>query len=190
MKPVTFTHTKKESPFDRSGTKKKKMMMMFALTLMTMSHSVTAFVVPLPMKPMPSPMTTKTSATTVFGMMDATYGLRKATFGIVNKETLRRVVEGQKKNDVVFLDVRNPDEIAESSLSNVPFVVVEGRYLLSEDSASIAKQASRDIPRKDTPCIVFCAKGGRAMKACQTLTNDLGYTNVYNAGGISDIDFL
>jgi rhodanese-related sulfurtransferase len=184
MKPATFTHPKKESPINRSGTKK---MTMFALTLMAMSNSaVTAFVVPVPMKP----MTTKTSATSLFGMMDATYGLRKATFGIVNKETLRKVVEGQKKNGVVFLDVRNPDEIAESSLSNAPFVVVEGRYLLSEDSASIAKQASRDIPRKDTPCIVFCAKGGRAMKACQTLTNALGYTNVYNAGGISDIDFL
>mmetsp|Transcript_30186 Transcript_30186/g.61292 ORF Transcript_30186/g.61292 Transcript_30186/m.61292 type:complete len:164 (-) Transcript_30186:2317-2808(-) len=120
------------------------------------------------------------SSQALFMMGDLTYGMRKASFGIEDKDVLKNV---SANTDVVFVDVRNPDEIEQAKCCR-PFV--EGKYLLGDcDSDLVCK----DLPVKDAPHIVFCAKGGRASKACQKL-KDLGYTNVYNGGGLGDIDFL
>jgi phage shock protein E len=42
------------------------------------------------------------------------------------------------------------------------------------------------LPDKSQPIIVYCARGGRAGKAKQTLES-LGYTNVENGGGYGDM---
>ena len=116
-------------------------------------------------------------------MGDLTYGMRKASFGIEDKDVLKTVASS-KSDNVVFVDVRNPDEIAEAQCSR-PFV--EGKFLLEGDCD--ATNVQKYLPNKQAPHIVYCAKGGRAQKACQKL-KELGYSNVYNAGGLSDIDFL
>ena len=116
----------------------------------------------------------------LFMMGDLTYGMRKASFGIEDKEVLKDVSADDK---VVFVDVRNPDEIEQAKCCR-PYV--EGKYLLENCDEEVV---CKDLPDKDAPHIVFCAKGGRASKACQKL-KDMGYSNVYNAGGLGDIDFL
>jgi len=111
---------------------------------------------------------------------DPSYTIRKASFGIEEKDILRN--ESKKKN-VIFVDVRNPEEIQESHCDR-PFV--EGKYLLENCDAG---KVEDDLPDKDAPHIVFCAKGGRASKACQKLKS-LGYKHVYNGGGLDDLDWL
>ena len=113
---------------------------------------------------------------------DLTYGLRKAQFGIEDKEVLKEI---SSKDNAVLVDVRNEDEI-EAKCCSKDFV--PAKYLLSDGDCDEDKLC-RDLPDKDANLIVFCAKGGRASKACINLRK-LGYRNVYNAGGIADIDFL
>lgn len=111
---------------------------------------------------------------------DPTYGMRKTMFGIEEKGTLKDVSSNDK---CIYVDVRNPDEIEQSQCCR-PFV--EGSYLLGDCDTEVV---CKDLPDKDAHHVVFCAKGGRANKACQKL-KELGYSNVYNAGGLGDIDFL
>lgn len=109
------------------------------------------------------------------------YTIRKASYGIEEKDFLRN--EYEKKN-AVLVDVRNPKEIQESHCDR-PFV--EGKYLLDENCDE--GRVEDDLPDKDAPHIVFCAKGGRADKACRKLKS-LGYEYAYNAGGLEDLDWL
>jgi rhodanese-related sulfurtransferase len=126
-------------------------------------------------------------------MSDLTYGMRKASFGIEDKDVLKNLVAaaGESSSDnrnhkIVFVDVRNQDEIEQAGLSTRPFV--KGSSLLDEtvDARNVAKKL---LPNKDATHIVFCAKGGRASKACHTL-KELGYAKVYNAGGLDDLNLF
>ena len=112
---------------------------------------------------------------------DPSYTMRKESYGIEEKDSLRNK---SKLKNAVFVDVRNREEIQESQCDR-PFV--EGKYLLDENCD--AGKVEDDLPDKDAPHIVFCAKGGRASKACQKLKS-LGYKHVYNAGGLDDLDWL
>ena len=96
-------------------------------------------------------------------------------------ESKKKVFE---KKNAVLVDVRNPKEIQESHCDR-PFVA--GKYLLEENCDE--GRVQDDLPDKDAPHIVFCAKGGRAGKACRKLKN-LGYEYAYNAGGLEDLDWL
>jgi rhodanese-related sulfurtransferase len=54
------------------------------------------------------------------------------------------------------------------------------------DAALLEMTASSLFPDKSAPIVVHCALGKRAAKAKQVL-DDLGYTNVLNAGGWSEV---
>mmetsp|Transcript_26766 Transcript_26766/g.37745 ORF Transcript_26766/g.37745 Transcript_26766/m.37745 type:complete len:169 (+) Transcript_26766:36-542(+) len=116
----------------------------------------------------------------VLFMSDPSYGVRKTMFGIEDKTFLKDV---STKENVIYVDVRDPDEIEQAQCSK-PFVAA--KYLLGECDQDMV---GKDLPDKDANHVVFCAKGGRASKACQKL-KDLGYTNVYNAGGVGDLDLF
>lgn len=76
------------------------------------------------------------------------------------------------------LDVRSPDEYASGHLpqaTNVP--------LQSFDVAAVDKLVGGD---KSKPIVTYCAKGGRAQKAKDTL-EAAGYTHVVNGGGYDDL---
>lgn len=115
--------------------------------------------------------------------MDLSYGMRKAAFGISDKEKLQQVASRNK--NCAWVDVRSPDEIRQQPCSQKP--VVSASYLLQDDCTESA--VLKDLPDKSAHQIVFCAKGGRAKKACAKLEK-LGYENVYNAGGVKDLDFV
>ena len=77
--------------------------------------------------------------------------------------------------DAVWIDVRTPTEYAQGHLpqaSNIPF------------DGIVVGVAGLKLP-KDSPIYLYCASGGRAGKARQSLMDD-GYTNVTNAGGLED----
>lgn len=76
----------------------------------------------------------------------------------------------------LWIDVRSPAEYAEQHLGadpNIPYADIAGR---------IAEVA----PDKSTEIALYCAAGGRAGTATAQLQR-LGYTNVRNAGGISQV---
>jgi len=107
------------------------------------------------------------------------YAERQVTFGIADKDVL---AETAKLGDVVLVDVRSLEEIAEASLDR-PFV--HGNFILKGELSHLTKI----LPSKTNPIIVFCAMGGRASRVKATL-EEQGYQTVLNAGGLRDLDFL
>lgn len=77
--------------------------------------------------------------------------------------------------DTVWIDVRSPVEHAIDS--------VEGDVRISY--GEIVEEVTKLFPDKTTEIHLYCQSGGRAAKAMSSL-EAAGYTNVVNAGGISD----
>lgn len=82
----------------------------------------------------------------------------------------------QQDTDLVILDVRTDQEYASGHVPEAK--------LLPYDLIT-AQNAAAVIPSADTPVLVYCRSGKRAEVAAQALV-DLGYTNVYDFGGILD----
>ena len=77
-------------------------------------------------------------------------------------------------SSVVVIDVRTREEFAGGR--------IPGALLLPYDEID-AKRASRIIPAKDSTVIVYCRSGRRSAIAAETLAS-LGYTSVWDLGGI------
>jgi len=74
----------------------------------------------------------------------------------------------------VIVDVRRPDEFAEKHIKgaiNVP-------------NETIEDEAPDALPDKDRLLLIYCRSGNRSKEASQKLA-DMGYTNVYEFGGIN-----
>lgn len=75
----------------------------------------------------------------------------------------------------IILDVRTAAEYAEGHL--------DGALLQPFDSIT-ATSATRHLPSKATPVVVYCRSGRRSALAAQTLKG-LGYRTIYDLGAIS-----
>jgi phage shock protein E len=83
--------------------------------------------------------------------------------------------QAQLPADAVWIDVRTPAEYASGHLPQallIPFDSIE---------VGVAELGLA----KGTPIYLYCAVGGRAEKARQSL-QALGYTNVTNVGGLDN----
>lgn len=79
-------------------------------------------------------------------------------------------------NEVVILDVRTPEEYSEKHIVNAELLTLD-----TIDEATAAAAA----PDKEAPVLVYCRTGVRSAEAAQELAA-LGYTQVYDFGGIVD----
>ena len=77
--------------------------------------------------------------------------------------------------DAVWIDVRTPAEYEQGHLEQARLIPFDGIQ---------AGVAGMQLA-KDTPIFLYCAVGGRAEKARQSLLAQ-GYTNVVNVGGLDD----
>ena len=80
----------------------------------------------------------------------------------------------QEQEDYLIVDVRRPDEFAEGHIAgaiNVP----------NED---ITDEMPELLPDKDQLLLIYCRSGNRSKEASQKLA-DMGYTKVYEFGGIN-----
>lgn len=80
-----------------------------------------------------------------------------------------------KEKNIIILDVRTPTEYTEGHLPNnilIPFNDLE-------------KKASKKLPDKDNPIFVYCARGDKSRAASKKLVF-LGYTKIFNIGGINE----
>jgi len=78
-----------------------------------------------------------------------------------------------KGGPCTLVDVRTAGEFKEGH--------IKGAVLIPVDE--ITSRAEKELPDKNAAIVVYCRSGVRAARAAQSLA-DMGYTNVYNMGGI------
>jgi rhodanese-related sulfurtransferase len=81
--------------------------------------------------------------------------------------------------DVLFLDVREPAEVATSGKVPGALAVPRGLVEFRADPASALHDAAFDRAKT---VVTYCASGGRAALVGKTL-KEMGYANVRNLGG-------
>jgi rhodanese-related sulfurtransferase len=86
------------------------------------------------------------------------------------------------RTDVLFLDVREPAEVATSGKVPGALAVPRGLVEFRADAASPLHDAAFDRAKT---VVAYCASGGRAALVGKTL-KEMGYTNVRNLGGFKD----
>ena len=96
----------------------------------------------------------------------------EASYRQISQEEAREMMDTQ---NVIILDVR---EQSEFDAGHIP-----GAVLLPVGTIT-ADTAAQMIPEKDSVVLVYCRSGNRSKTASQTLA-ELGYTNVYELGGIN-----
>lgn len=74
---------------------------------------------------------------------------------------------------IILLDVRTRDEYIKKHIPKSILIPVD----------VLASEASRKLPDKNVEIIVYCKGGNRSAQAIKILSK-LGYTNIYNLGGI------
>ena len=77
--------------------------------------------------------------------------------------------------DYIILDVRTPEEFAEKHIPNA--INVPNEIIGTEEIA--------ELPDKEQLILVYCRSGNRSKQASEKLVA-LGYTNIYEFGGIND----
>lgn len=90
----------------------------------------------------------------------------------ISQEQAKEMMDTQ---EVIILDVREQDEYERGHIPNAQLLPVN---LITETTAGDI------IPEKDSIVLVYCRSGNRSKTASQTLT-DIGYTNIYEFGGIN-----
>ena len=95
-----------------------------------------------------------------------------ASFRIITAEEAKKMID---EEEVTIVDVRRQDEYDNGHIKDAILIPNE----------SIGDTAPDDLPDKDATILVYCRTGIRAKEASGKLA-DLGYTNVYDIGGIVD----
>lgn len=90
----------------------------------------------------------------------------------ITQEVAKEMMDTQK---VIVLDVR---EQSEYDSGHIPGAVLLPVGAIDEDTAAEV------IPEKDSTVLVYCRSGNRSKTASSTLAG-LGYTNIYEFGGIN-----
>ena len=96
-------------------------------------------------------------------------------FAFETKYYQEEAKEMMDSQEVIILDVREQDEY---DSGHIP-----GAMLLPAGTIDEATAADV-IPEKDSTVLVYCRSGNRSKTASSTLA-DLGYTNIYEFGGIN-----
>ena len=99
----------------------------------------------------------------------------KAADGSYRQISQEEAKEMMDTRDVVILDVREQDEY---DSGHIPGAVLLPVGAIEEGTAAEA------IPEKDSVVLVYCRSGNRSKTASSKLA-ELGYTNIYEFGGIN-----
>ena len=95
--------------------------------------------------------------------------------GAYRQITQEKAKEMMYTQDVIILDVR---EQSEYDSGHIPGAVLLPVGTIDEATAAAA------IPAKDSTVLVYCRSGNRSKTAASALA-ELGYTNLYEFGGIN-----
>ena len=81
----------------------------------------------------------------------------------------------EEESDYIILDVRTPEEFAEKHIPNA----------INVPNETIGTDPVPELPKEDQLILVYCRSGNRSKQASEKLA-EIGYTNVYEFGGIND----
>lgn len=98
---------------------------------------------------------------------------QSATYKTITPEDAKKIIEGTEP--YVLLDVRTQSEFDEGH--------IKGAKLIPD--FEIVEKSSTELPDKDALIIIYCRSGARSAGASKALIS-MGYTNVYDLGGIID----
>ena len=98
---------------------------------------------------------------------------KKNSYTQISMEEAVKMME--EESDYIILDVRRPDEFAEKHIPNA----------INVPNETIGKDEIPELPNKDQLILVYCRSGNRSKQASEKLVK-LGYTNIYEFGGIND----
>lgn len=110
---------------------------------------------------------------TVYAITLHTPAEREGTYKQISMDEAVTMMEEQ--TDYIILDVRTPQEFAEKHIPNA----------INVPNESIGDKTIPELPREDQLILVYCRSGNRSKQASEKLVA-LGYTNVYEFGGIND----
>ena len=84
----------------------------------------------------------------------------------------------QSDNSIQLVDVREPSEFSTGYITGAQLIPL----------GTIESNFEAAIPDKDAKIFVYCRSGNRSAQAAKKLV-DLGYTNVFDIGGILDWEY-
>lgn len=96
----------------------------------------------------------------------------ESSYQQISQEEAKEMMDTQ---DVIILDVREQDEY---DSGHIPGAVLLPVGTIEEETAAEV------IPEKDSTVLVYCRSGNRSKTASSALA-ELGYTNIYEFGGIN-----
>lgn len=105
-------------------------------------------------------------------------GCEKKEDIMVNKITPKEVYNSINTGKYVIVDVREKNEYNEGHISNAINVSVD----------SISDAMEKIVVNKNINIVVYCRSGSRSLEATKKLVQ-LGYTNVYDMGGILNWEY-
>jgi len=91
----------------------------------------------------------------------------------ISPETAKERLDSDE--EVILLDVRTQEEYKDSHIPDSVLIPLD----------TLESEAPELLTDKDIPIFVYCRSGNRSVAASEILV-ELGYTNVYNLGGIND----
>ena len=91
----------------------------------------------------------------------------------ISPEKAKEMMENSE--EFVLLDVRSEEEFSEGH--------IPGAIVIPHEE--ILKRGEAELPEKDVPVFVYCRSGRRSKIAAEALVS-LGYSEVYEFGGIID----
>ena len=100
----------------------------------------------------------------------ATQEENKIMYNKITAEEAKEMIDTQ---EVIILDVRTQEEFKEKH--------IEGALLIPD--YELANVAKSKLPDKNKKILVYCRSGNRSKSAARLLI-DMGYTDVYDFGGI------
>ena len=116
----------------------------------------------------------------IFPLMLAMLLVLTGCGGTAAENTYQQITHEEAKNmmdtqEAIVLDVREQDEF---DAGHIPGAVLLPVGTITKDTAAAV------IPELDSVVLVYCRSGNRSKKASQALV-DLGYTGIYEFGGIN-----
>lgn len=110
---------------------------------------------------------------TVYAITLRTPAEREGSYQQISMDEAVAMMENE--TDYIILDVRTPQEFAEKHIPNA----------INIPNETIGEKNIPELPREDQLILVYCRSGNRSKQASEKLVA-LGYTNVYEFGGIND----
>ena len=96
----------------------------------------------------------------------------KKIYQNITAEEAKKMMDSE---NVIIVDVRTEEEYSDSHIPGAVLVPVE----------SIGEEAPAALADPDATLLIYCRSGNRSKKASEKLS-DLGYTSIYEFGGIVD----